>query len=93
MIFIVILRMSFCFLKTYFYEKFVGLKEKINLSKINTVKTGLFIFVYFKCIYCFNFVLLYLIFLFIVYLFIFLNFIYGILILIFCFIYGRVEGF
>lgn len=82
----------FVFLKTYFHEKPVGLKQKTNSSKINTAKTGLFIFVHFKCTHCLNFVSLHLTFLFIAYLFTLLNFTYGILTLIFCFIYGRVEG-
>lgn len=92
MTFTVTSRMSFCFLKTYFHEKPVGLKQKTNSSKINTAKTGLFIFVHFKCTHSLNFVSLHLTFLFIAYLFTLLNFTYGILTLIFCFIYGRVEG-
>lgn len=83
MTFTVTSRMSFCFLKTYFHEKPVGLKQKTNSSKINTAKTGLFIFVHFKCTHCLNFVSLHLTFLFIAYLFTLLNFTYGILTLIY----------
>lgn len=93
MTFTVTSRMSFCFLKTYFHEKPVGLKQKTNSSKINTAKTGLFIFVHFKCTHCLNFVSLHLTFLFIAYLFTLLNFTYGILTLIFCFIYERVSAY
>lgn len=66
-------------------------KNQQNSWKIDTAKTGLFIFVHSKCTHCLYFMSLHLTFLFIAYLFTLINFTSGILTLTFCFIYGHVE--
>lgn len=66
-------------------------KNQQKSMKIDTAKTGLFIFVHSKCTHCLYFMSLHLTFLFIAYLFTLINFTSGILTLTFCFIYGHVE--